>query len=295
MAGRAADQARAFFTSFAAHPKAKQARDMEYQLLNQAVQLGHTARLAQLQALEEARLNDPKATDDERFDVRTHQVMRPFLRQPEGNKDTALAELEQSTRVLQKEFPKRPEVFEILLTIAQAQLENSNLEKCRALAREVAGAATGDHKETARALLRKLDRVGKPVKLKFTSVMGEDIDVQKLRGKVVLVDFWATWCAPCRAALPELKTVYRELQPKGLEIVGISLDENKEKLLKFVAQQGMTWQQYFDGRGWENKFAREFEITSIPAMWLFDRKGNLRELNARENLPDKVERLLREK
>ena len=57
----------------------------------------------------------------------------------------------------------------------------------------------------------------------------------------------------------------------------------------------MTWQQYFDGRGWENKFAREFEITSIPAMWLFDRKGNLRELNARENLPDKVERLLREK
>ncbi|MBI5384683.1 MAG: TlpA family protein disulfide reductase [Verrucomicrobia bacterium] len=294
MAGQAADQARAFSTNFPAHAKAKQARDIEYQLLNQAAQLGDKTRAAQLAALEEARLQDPKTTEDERFDVRMRQTMRPFLRPADGNKDAVLAEMEKSVRVLQKEFPKRQEVFEILLTLAQAQLENSAADKSRVLAKEVADTASGEFKENAAALLRKLDRLGKPLKLKFTSVDGDDIDLQKLRGKVVLVDFWATWCAPCRAALPEVKTVYKNCRAKGFEIVGLSFDESKERLQKFAADQGITWPQYFDGRGWENKFGREFEITSIPTMWLIDRKGNLRELIARENLARKVEKLLAE-
>ena len=295
LAGEAADRAHAFSTNFASHPKARQARDLEYQLLSQSVQLGHAARQPQLLALEQARLDDPKSTEEERFAVRSRQVMRPFLHQPEGNKDTALAELEKSARVLQKEFPKRPEVFEILFTIAQAHLENGQPEKCRALAQEVAAGPAGENKENAAALVRRLDRLGRPLKLKFTSLQGDDIDVAKLRGKVVLVDFWATWCGPCRAALPDVKAAYQKYHAQGFEIVGISLDDSKEKLQKFVGDQNLPWAQYFDGRGWENKFAREFEITSIPAMWLLDTKGHLRELMARENLAEKVEKLLKEK
>lgn len=295
LSGQAADKARAFWTSFPGDPKARQAREMEYQLLNQAAQLGDKARLAQVLALEEERLKDPATTEDERFDVRSHQVMRPFMRPPGADRTVELAELDASARNLQKEFPKRQEVYEILLTIAQAHLENSRPEMCRALAREIADHATGEPKESAAALLRSLDRLGQPLKLKFTSVLGDDIDVKKFRGKVVLVDFWATGCGPWRAALPEVMAIYKNLHLKGFEIVGISFDQSKEILQKFIAEQNMPWPQYYDGRGWENKFGREFGITSIPAMWLLDKKGNLRELSAREDLAGKVEKLLKEK
>lgn len=290
-----ADRARAFYTNFVSHSKAGQAREMEYQLLNQAVQLGNAARLPQLLALEEARLKDPKTSEDERLDIRSRQVMRPFARANDSDRQSALAEMEKGARLLLQEFPKRQEVQMILFTIAQAQLEAGALEKATALVREIADTGKGEPKENATALLRKLDRLGKPVKMKFVSLLGDDIDLQKLRGKVVLIDFWATWCAPCRAALPELKVVYKELHPKGFEIVGISFDESRERLQRFLAAEAMTWPQYFDGRGWENKFGREFEITSIPALWLLDKKGNLRELDARENLAAKVEKLLAEK
>jgi thiol-disulfide isomerase/thioredoxin len=294
-AGLAADKARAFYTQYPNHAKAAQARQLEYQLLNVAVQLGNTARKPGLLAVEEARLKDPATSEDERFEVRLRQAMRPFMRLPEGDKTAALAELEKTTRALQKEFPTRPEVFEVLLLLAQANLEDNHPEKSRALAKEVAEGATGEARTSAEGLLHRLDRLGQPLKLKFRTPEGDDFDLEKLRGKVVLVDFWATWCAPCRAALPEVKAAYKKYRAKGFEIVGISFDQNKETLQKFVADQNMTWPQYFDGRGWENKWGREFEITAIPAMWLVDKKGTLRELNARENLTAKVEKLLGEK
>ena len=295
LAGQSADRARAFYTNFPTHAQAPQARQLEYQLLNLSVQLGNKDRRLALATLEDARLKDPNSTEDERFEVRMRQTMRPFNRLPPGDKADALAGLEKATRALQTEFPSRPEVFDVLLLVAQSYLENNNLEKFRGVAREVAEGGTGDARRNAQALLRRVDRIGQPVKLKFVTTEGDDFDLQKLRGKVVLLDFWATWCAPCRAGLPELKSVYKKYRSKGLEIVGVSLDQDREVFQKFVANQNMTWPQCFDGRGWENKVGREFEITSIPALWLIDRNGNLRELNAREGLAEKVEKLLAEK
>jgi alkyl hydroperoxide reductase subunit AhpC len=97
------------------------------------------------------------------------------------------------------------------------------------------------------------------------------------------------------AELPKVLAAYERLNPKGFEILGISFDSDKQKLLSFVKDKKMTWPQYFDGKQWENELGKQFGIQSIPAMWLVDKKGILRDLNGRDDLASKVEKLLAEK
>ncbi|MDI1311484.1 TlpA disulfide reductase family protein [Prosthecobacter sp.] len=134
----------------------------------------------------------------------------------------------------------------------------------------------------------------KPLELKFTAVDGREVDVSKLQGKVVLIDFWATWCGPCVAELPNVIKAYKELHPKGFEIVGISLDSDKAELEAFVKEKGMEWPQYFDGKGWKNEISTKYGITSIPAMWLLNKKGMVVSTDARGGLEEQVAKLLAE-
>ena len=133
-----------------------------------------------------------------------------------------------------------------------------------------------------------------PVAFKFTGLDGRKVDLEKLRGNVVLLDCWATWCVPCIGEVPHLKAAYERYHAGGLEIVGISSDDDKEALEKFLKEKQISWPQYFDGKGELNRFALEFDITGVPTMWLLDRKGNLRDLNARNNLDAKIKTFLQE-
>jgi thiol-disulfide isomerase/thioredoxin len=110
----------------------------------------------------------------------------------------------------------------------------------------------------------------------------------------VLIDFWATWCGPCVAELPNVIKAYKELHPKGFEIVGISLDSDKAELQAFVKDKGMEWPQYFDGKGWQNEISTKYGINSIPAMWLLNKKGMVVSTNARGGLEEQVAKLLAE-
>ena len=115
-----------------------------------------------------------------------------------------------------------------------------------------------------------------PLDLKFDAVDGTKVDLAKLRGKVVLLDFWATWCGPCRMEIPNVVTTYKGLHGQGFEIVGISLDQDKAQMMKFTEAAGMTWPEYFDGKNFGNDIGRRFGVDSIPAMWLLDKKGAIR-------------------
>jgi len=109
--------------------------------------------------------------------------------------------------------------------------------------------------------------------LTFTSVSGKEVNVADLTGKVVLIDFWATWCPPCVKSMPDLIATYKEYHDQGFEIVGISLDKDKSRLEKYVQDNGITWQQYFDGLGWNNKLAKRFGVRSVPHIVLIDKTG----------------------
>ena len=112
-------------------------------------------------------------------------------------------------------------------------------------------------------------------------VDGKPISVGAYKGKIVLVDFWATWCGPCVGELPNVLQTYEKYHAKGFEVVGISLDSDKGKLTSFVKAKKMPWQQFFDGGGWKNKLAQQYNVHSIPATYLVDKDGKIIAKNLR--------------
>lgn len=116
---------------------------------------------------------------------------------------------------------------------------------------------------------------------------GKPVSLADYKGKVVLIDFWATWCGPCRAEMPNVVEAYEKYHDKGFEIIGASLDGPKDadKVRKFAAEHRMPWRQVYDPDGPQNPFesevAREFKVTGIPHTLLVDREGKVLRIGLR--------------
>lgn len=148
-----------------------------------------------------------------------------------------------------------------------------------------------------RAKLQRLSLMNEPVQLRFVALDGRVIDLQELRGRVVLLEFWATWCPSCMKELPHLKSVYDEYHARGFEIVGIDLDEaqDEQKLLALLAEENLQWPQYFSGDGhyMTSEVSKRFGVMGIPAMFLLDKRGRIADTNVRgERLEPAVRKLL---
>jgi len=139
--------------------------------------------------------------------------------------------------------------------------------------------------ESQQTALKRLGLIGKPVALAGKMADGHDFDFSQYKGKVVLVDFWATWCGPCIAELPNVVENYQKYHSKGFEIVGISLDDEVEKLTAFVKEKKLPWTQLFSPdeslRGFEDPLVKQFGVSGIPATFLVDKNGNIAAVTVR--------------
>ncbi|CAN5564363.1 hypothetical protein BH09VER1_BH09VER1_48120 [soil metagenome] len=200
-------------------------------------------------------------------------------------------DFEKALAAFEKEYPGDENIDQLKLFYAQS-LAGKDTKKATAMYKELAQSKDEEVAAAAKAMMLTAEMIGKPVDIKFTAVDGTEVDVSKMKGNVVLIDFWATWCGPCMQEVPNLVKTYEKYHSKGFDIVGISLDQSKDNLLEVTKEKGMTWPQYFDGEGWKNAISTRFGITSIPQMWLIDKKGNLVTTEAREDLEGQVEKLL---
>ncbi len=104
---------------------------------------------------------------------------------------------------------------------------------------------------------------------------GKPIQLSSLRGKVVLVDFWASWCGPCRQENPNVVKLYGQFHPKGFEIIGVSLDRTKDQWVKAIKDDNLTWIHVSDLQFWQNAAARLYAVYSIPQSFLLDKDGKI--------------------
>ncbi len=142
----------------------------------------------------------------------------------------------------------------------------------------LAGLAASDDPAVAAAAKGRQERqalLAAPLDWKFTAVDGSAVDLTQWRGKYVLVEFWASWCPDCLRETPDVLAAFSKYHEKGLDVVGVSLDHDKDALIGFLKKHRVPWPQMYDGKGWEAEVPVRYGVKGIPEIWLVDKEGKV--------------------
>ena len=173
-------------------------------------------------------------------------------------------------------FPKSDEEPEVLFQLASTNEFNGEEKD----ARDYYSQLVADYPETppgkkAAGAIRRLDSVGKPIALKGKTADGQTVDTAQLRGKTVLIAFWATSVPAARKDLPEIAKIYDKTKSKGFEVVSVCLDSDPAALADFLKNNPLPWPTVFEPGGLEGRLGAEFGIIVLPTMILVDADGNV--------------------
>jgi thiol-disulfide isomerase/thioredoxin len=287
------DAAAGFVKQFPNDPHVPQAMSWKIQMTDFS---GSTEQ--RIAVLRQNELDAGKVVDETALpsDLRL-QLQRTILTQWLDNPDLITTvnqanEIEGRIADLLRRNPAEPKAITFQLARADLMLRFDHA-KGLALLEELIEAPDQNLADAAKTRLLKVQMIGKPVDLQFTATDGSLVDLRSLRGNVVLVDFWASWCPDCIREMPIVRQTYQKYKDKGFTVVGISLDKDEQALSNFVAKKLIPWPQYFDGRGWENDFAVKYGVRAIPEMWLINQRGDMVSTDTSiEQLDQRVEQLL---
>ena len=138
----------------------------------------------------------------------------------------------------------------------------------------------------------KVDQMAPEISL--PGVKGKTITLSSLKGKVVLIDFWASWCGPCRAAMPGVVKLYQKYKNKGFEIYGVSIDSKKRDWIKAIAKDKITYTQVNDTAGWYSPVTVAYGVDAIPNTFLLDKTGKVVAINLEDaELEAKIKELIK--
>ncbi len=175
-----------------------------------------------------------------------------------------------------KKHPKADDAPEAMLQLAISLEFGGKVKDARKwYDRLAADHATTPAGVRAKGAVRRQEMTGKPFEFSGHSLKGKTIDLAGYRGKVVLVDFWATWCKPCTEDLPQLRELYKQYHGSGFEIVGVNIDIEAAPVQPYLTEHKVTWPQIHSAGGLESEAARTFGIISLPTMFLIDSDGKV--------------------
>ena len=179
-----------------------------------------------------------------------------------------------------KDHPK----FEPALAHMEALLELTETVGATKTRRLILETVARDFPEHGLAkVYRREQAIGTVIDFAFTPVDAKkETSLKDLRGKVIVIDFWATWCGPCKKELPGLKKLYDKYGKEGLAVIGVSLDRKQSELTDYVKENEITWPQVVGKAA--SDFADKWGIDAIPAVFVIDRKGKLRSVEGRGKL-----------
>lgn len=206
--------------------------------------------------------------------VTAYRMLDRFVDGAESNEAvlTALEKYVQS-------YPASPFGFELLLRRARNLNEIGDKAGALDVYQKAADLFRSDGRgDLVRSIVKRLEICGQPASVQGPTVDGGEFNLEDWKGKVVLVDFWASWCQPCIEAFPKLAQLYEKYHDKGLEIVGVALDDARESATETLERDRVPWPQiFFDGEaqsGFDNPIAQTYSVTFIPMYFLIDREGN---------------------
>jgi peroxiredoxin len=174
------------------------------------------------------------------------------------------------------QHPKTPDSADAMLQLGMAQEFAGQDDKAKSWYRQIAEVAEGTPAaKKAAGAIRRLDSVGKSINLVGRSTGGEQVDLANYKGKYVLVQYWATWCAPATVELAELKRLQAKYATQGFAIIGVSLDTTRDPLDSYLANNPLSWPQLFESGGLDSRYANEMGILTLPTMILIDDSGRV--------------------
>jgi len=286
--GQQLEQFKQFLRDYPQSPNRWEARMAALQVVNSLAMVQErepdmTGQTAELESI----TDDKEAPENVRADAGLVLLQLASMDFDRDRSEQAARALSQAIEKFIETHPEDARLPVLRMTQAQA-LEVYEPDRARAIFTDLTKDSDPELSGAAKDALEMMAMRDTPVDLTFTAADGSKFDLADLRGQVVLLDFWATWCPPCVEEVPELVATYEKFREQGFAIVGISLDENRAALDKFTAKNKMTWPQFFDGKGWENELAKRFGIQSVPTMWLLDRAGKLVDASPRGRLAEAV-------